>query len=156
MTITDDFTGTNGDPPDPSLWLETDAYNKMDIQTNKLDFDSQDSSDRDAQIDSVFTIQGDFDVQIDIEEVDGTNPSSSVQYASLKVISDTEFVQISLARGTSGKIWVREGTSTAWSYISRSIDNSKLRLMRSGSVIKCYPGLFGKMSKKCLENSITI
>jgi hypothetical protein len=137
--VDDDFTGNDGSAPDPVKWIEDDSNNKLDIQSNALDFDSQESSDTSANLDSIYDISGDFDIQIDVSEVDGANPSASIHYGSFRIISSSSAISsIAISRTSSGKLFTVSGTSTSLQNISRAIDSTKLRITRSGTTIKGF------------------
>ncbi len=97
-SIGDDFTGTNGDAPNPSLWEV--SYNGSDgtgeISGNKFRADiTNTSSDNWVNVRSKFELSGDFDIQIDFDEVSVDTPSSSDSYPSVfKVVYGSNYMRI--------------------------------------------------------------
>ena len=139
----DDFTGTDGDPPDTDRWTETDASNKMSIVSNALDFDSSEAADTTSYIESTFNLSGDFDIQVDFDIADYGNPSSGFHYIRLHVADGGgyeagNFCEIMAARQSSTSYWVVNGNVTAFTSVSRSVDSGKFRIVRSGSTITGY------------------
>ncbi len=138
--VDDTFTDNNGSAPNLDKWTEIDADNKLSIQNNKLDFNSEESAGAEARVNSNYTISGDFSIQVDIEELYGVNPATSNHNARLQINSaDFAYLWISIIRDdTNGKQFYVNGETTSSTYITRSLDITKLKLERSGSVIKGY------------------
>ena len=82
VDVDDDFTGTNGDPPNVHRWRQSGAdIDKQTIQSNKLNFNS--SSDGElATTYSRFLLSGDFDIQIDYDYTTLNQPSSGTNWAA--------------------------------------------------------------------------
>ena len=138
--VNDDFTGNDNDPPNSILWTESDTNNKMSIQSNKLEFDSQESVDISSSITSNYYLTGDFDLQIDLEILNFGTPSLGA-HSSRIYINDGSNICIILAgeKSASPNTYFRCNSTLDTNIdISRSISSTKLRLTRNGSVIKAY------------------
>ena len=139
------FIGSNGDAPNSNLW---DLHNNSQtgtgqIYNNKLRFSIPNTSNNETiYVDSNFYVSGDFDVQIDYTLISYNKPSSSCSYmARLEIdFADGGFSMLSVILCTDNKVkWVRDGSSTSWASNTRTVPSSgKLRITRTGSVIKCY------------------
>ena len=142
----DDFTGTNGDPPNTDKWTETDTDNVMDIQSNKLHFDGEGSGLKTSSVLSHFLFDGNsaFDIQIDFDLITWTTPSSDDNYVRLQIgrISGGEYVWMARQQGTGGatnrmRLVGSGGTNdSAWNWTGTT---GKFRFTWDGtSVLKAY------------------
>jgi hypothetical protein len=138
----EDFTGDDGDNPDSNLWTEIDSNSLLSIQSNALEFNSTSTGNHLAYINSKFLIEGDLDVQIDVNELAYTGPTSgddgSYCIFRLKDSATSTYTYLYLWRWRLGATFVAFGTSTGWTSISRSVSETKFRFTRIGSVIKGY------------------
>lgn len=134
----DDFTGTNGDAPNSYRWIETDTGSYLSIQNNKLEYDSQDVSDVYSFVKTNYNLAGDFDIQVDVEELNGGDPSDSTNHSRLQISDGTNYSWIRFERDSGGKQFNVGGSTSSSTNITRTIDVSKLRITRSGSMIKGY------------------
>ena len=81
-TWDDDFTGTNGDAPNTTKWVEEDPDNLLDIQSNKLNFDYTGTAFKYGEVvsnwyfpaDEDFELTVDFDVDT-LDASDGADPN---------------------------------------------------------------------------------
>jgi len=142
----DDFTGTNGDPPNTDKWTETDSDNVMDIQSNKLHFDGVGAGLRTSSVLSRFLFDGTsaFDIQIDFDLLTWTTPSSNDNYVRLQIgrISGGEYTWMARQQGTGGatnrmRLYGNGGTNdSAWNWTGTT---GKFRFTWDGtSVLKAY------------------
>ena len=134
-TTIDDFTGTDSDPPNTTLWrLPITAS----ILSNKLRITN--SSLKTGEVISKFILSGDFDVQIDYTNIVYPNIagwSASFQCVNLvnsKIVQNTR-------RYDSGQKYHAEYNDGSWhtiASVATSDISGKLRLVRSGNSVTCY------------------
>ncbi len=141
--LEDNFTGENGDAPRTDLWKvdNNSASGTVVINSNKLRL-SIPSTPADEYIitNSAFSLSGDFDIQVDYDEISNDPPSSSFSYPvkMLLVFSDmaTLFVAVQLRTGTknfyAGSTFATEGN------YETVISSGKLRLIRINGTITAY------------------
>jgi len=140
----DDFTGENGSLPNSTIWELVDTTN-LTIQDNKLNFNSNESSDEEFEIVSNFKLSGNFDIQIDIEPQTVTVPSVAYPYLLFFEIADAKtapsFYSHILFRRTSAPIWQMgtQGTDSPWA--ANTVDAQSInpvRLTRTSGVVKAF------------------
>jgi hypothetical protein len=142
----DDFTGTNGDPPDIDKWTETDPTNLMDIQSNKLHFDGEGSGNPRPYITSTFKFDGNyaFDIQIDFDLLTWISPSTNDNYVRFYIYADggSPYTYMARQQGTGGatnrmRLYGGSGTNDfAWNYTGTT---GKFRFTWNGSsTLKAY------------------
>lgn len=143
-SVDDDFTGDNDDPPRTDLWTTTSGNISFDssitIQSNQA-YIEMGGTDTGVRSTSIYTISGDFDVEIDIS---GTSSlASNSQLLRVEVASATDSTAYAFLGfgyvSPSKRIWDRiQAPGTACcndSYITRTNDYGSLRLVRKGSNI---------------------
>lgn len=84
-SVDDDFTGNNGDQPNPLIWTLTEAQGTSTalILNNQLRVTIPVSSlDELLRLDLIPRLSGDFELQIDYTDAGSTNPSSTASYPS--------------------------------------------------------------------------
>jgi len=133
----DEFTGTNGDPPNPTYW--TNAPSQVSIQNNELRFESCSAQ---RIVTSKFTISGSCDVQVDFNDFahDSYNNNSFVFQLYDGATQEDGFIRVaytSNANKFSGNIrhngsW---GTTTV---VDRNNDYGSVRIVHQGSVVTLY------------------
>ena len=137
----DDFTGTNGDPPNVHLW-KTTGVAPPEINNNELRISLNGSGG--GAIQSLFEIKGDFDVQIDWDMVTdpGTGGGLGSEYAlevridsnnRLKIYylpTNDEWTSRRFISGVSNDVDFSENIGTG--------DSRKLRITRVGSNWSSY------------------
>ncbi|MHC4674633.1 MAG: DUF6531 domain-containing protein, partial [Planctomycetota bacterium] len=140
----DDFTGSDGDLPNPALWSINGYPDHTRIQSGKLNIRS-DSSDTWNTIHSreTFWLRGDFDIQVDFEVVSG--PETSRWHGFLAIYNQaghyTRFErQYNDAQGGHGyRHFGYDGTNYPMEgTINRNDTSGKLKLTRSGATFKSY------------------
>jgi hypothetical protein len=139
----DDFTGTNGDPPDPDKWTETDSTNSMDIQSNKLHFDGEGAGNYTSYVASRFKFDGNsaFDLQIDFDLLTWTSPSSNDNYVRFDVRNGSQYTWMARQQGTGGatnrmRLYGSGGTNdSAWNWTGTT---GKFRFTWDGSTLKAF------------------
>ncbi|MCK5600972.1 hypothetical protein KAR91_03825, partial [Candidatus Pacearchaeota archaeon] len=144
----DDFTGSDDDPPDTDKWTEIDADNALDIQSNKLNFAYTGTSDIYAEIKSKWVFLGgeDFDVRIDFDSVVLDAPDGEVDentLPSLLIFDDpdtpTEWVAIGRLRVSTFNGYSCGGDDDSNQLDGTRQDSSgKLRIQKSGSTVKAW------------------
>ena len=145
-SVDDDFTGTNGDDPNTDLWDITDGT--PIITNNSLDLSYDNTSGGAAtntQVDSIYNISGDFDIQIDFKDIDFTGTGAGDQpvlyiyffvdlswYSRVGISayeSDTTLLYQGLNRIDGTSYYSQPGTTDT---------SGKFRLTRIGNVITSY------------------
>lgn len=147
--IKDEFSGTNGDSPDNTLW---DVYNNtasgtVDIQSNKLHINIPVSAN-DESISlvskNILPNSSYFDIKIDFSSLVSTQPTSSYSYPIQLRLTDiitgvNGFVCIQHAYNNSTRRYYYDGALWNSSNLIGINDTSgKLRLVKSGSTITFY------------------
>ncbi len=142
-TIYDDFSGTDGDDPNPDLW-EKEVLSGEDylfISDNQLAFWCLNTDYLcQVRLTGKFILSGDFDVQLFFDVFQYSSPSSSVHLFPRMFVSqasdDATIGHIAPyykdARYSAGGI-DEEGTSC-----KRGVDDSHIRMVRTSGVLKCY------------------
>ena len=143
----DDFTGTNGDPPNVHNWNPTGSTQYMSIQSNKLNFNSPgDNATYITRAISRFDLVGDFDIQIDFDITSLTQPDSSTSHLAIFLY------QVAGAGGANvaNVFRVHQSGAGVNGYDSNGTDSGgfdayndndstgKLRLTRVSGQIKCF------------------
>jgi hypothetical protein len=139
----DDFTGTNGDPPDPNKWEENDATNSLDIQSNKLHFDGEGSGNKISYVVSRFEFNGNsaFDLQADFDLLTWTSPSSNDNYVRFQVGTATTYTWMARQQGSGGstnrmRLYGNGGTNnSAWNWTGTT---GKFRFTWDSSTLKAF------------------
>jgi hypothetical protein len=103
----DDFTGSDDDPPDSTLWTVSDPGGYISIQSNALQFSCPASTTATSYIESKFPIYDNFDVQIDfnITSYDPNYNATVMDMVGLRVLhsgnAEGEYSGAAVARGVS-------------------------------------------------------
>ena len=129
----DDFTGTNGDPLDISVWVDQGASADWEIQGNKAYINI--GASKEAISTSLFRMSGDFDVQISFDSVSiGTVGLIRLlafnEDASYGAFIGAEKVGTDLISGSFRTASVFDGATS----IGRSNNYGQLRIYRDGNV----------------------
>jgi hypothetical protein len=132
----DDFTGNNGDPPDPAKWIPYSSSRSDDpvIDENRLKMDSH--SGTDSRVDSLFTLNGDdIEIQIDFEYGTGGDPNSTGKLELELRIDDSNFIQINRTWGDLDQYeGISEiGGSVTSNSVATTDDTGQLRVRRVGT-----------------------
>lgn len=131
-TISDSFTGDDGAPPNPALWIEK-GYSQWEIQSNKLNFSGNIGS---ASIQSQFYLSGNFSVQVDLEVVAEPNYTDTA-FSFYLYIPNTDPLEYFLIRtymdSGSNKYWQVYSPVTEGIQIGRVGTDHKIRFVRSGA-----------------------
>jgi len=140
----DDFTGTNGDPPNTDKWTETDSSNSLDIQSNKLHFDGGGAGNYTSYVASRSGFDGNsaFDVQVDFDLLTWTTPSTNDNYVRLGISTGPVYTWMARQQGTGGatnrmRLYGNGGTNdSAWNWTGTT---GKFRFTWDGSsTLKAY------------------
>jgi hypothetical protein len=140
--VNDEFTGDDDDPPDENLWQVTQNDGDiMSIQSNKLNINASGSGDKTARALSrwFFDDGEDFDITIDFDITTLDDPATSVQYAAVLQIENLDgslVGQISRARSSTTNGYSSSSTADSWSITADAHASGKLRLIRTGSIVK--------------------
>lgn len=146
--LDDDFSGNNGDDPDTKKWTKVLSTNgAVSIQSNKLhEAISTGASSEYTRIKTNYVFEGDFDIQIDFSSLSLGN---NYNYAGceLKVYpydgdsNNQAYIKAGYHSSHGGNMFMSYikigGTSTS-TFTSRSNNNGKLRLVKSGGSITTY------------------
>jgi len=130
----DEFTGDNGDPPNPIYWIN--EPNNVSIQDNKLHFNNAL-----LEVTSEFTITGDCDIQVDFDISHG-----SYQYNNMTLqlydgaTTEDSFIR---AKWENSADWFEsrirhEGTFQAPVAVSRSNQYGGFRITHEGTTVTIY------------------
>jgi hypothetical protein len=139
----DTFTGEDGDEPDKNLW---EVYNRSAsgtilINSNKLKFTiPSTSSDEIVRVESKFKLSGDFDIQVDYEEISNDAPSSSNSYPAWFGVftDDGNFCGIFTVYTSAYHYMGYDSTADSLTTNTTLYSSGKFRLVRSGSTITAY------------------
>jgi hypothetical protein len=137
--VDDTFTGPNGTLPNPDIWTINNgsASGTCLLNNNKLRISIPlSANDESIQIISNFELSGEFDIQIDYENISYTSPSSSVSFlGDLRVYGSTYRYYIGFQRTpTVHYIFVySNGGDNVQIKVSPQITSSKMKLTRDTS-----------------------
>ena len=143
----DSFEGAFGDPPKIDLWetTNTSETGTCQIHDNKLRLTIPvTANDEHLILKSKFKIGSDFDIQIDYDIISIVKPSSSYSYPiQLDVLFDdgtSIFIRLQYAFDNTNMKFSAGYTGGSEVYLDDGdyLSSSKLRLVRTGSVIKAY------------------
>lgn len=136
-SIDDDFTGTDGDPPNSTRWKTVETTNgTVQIYNNQLKLAASSSASNEyPNAQCRVNFPADFDVQIDFTDVsivdDGDGPEL---FCSFNTGSDDFFIKVTKNGGSKSFEWRFQVAGTKYiNHVSRTNDYGKLRLIRSGS-----------------------
>ena len=142
----DDFTGTDADPPDVEKWIvdNQSASGTAQINSNKLRISIPDTAnDERIVIRSTFEIAGDFDIQIDFDEISNDTPSSSNSFPVRMDVSTKDgtkycYIANMLLSDSTTRAVANSSQSENDFIVSYDESTGKIRFTRSGSTIKGY------------------
>lgn len=133
----DEFTGSNGDPPDPGKW--TIDAGDPEIQGNKLRHSVSSTANAERML-TRFVVQGDFDIQVDFDLI--TYPASNgYNFAIQARTADDERVSMGTGYDVDHRRYISQEFVTSWSTVQETTTadtSGKLRLVRSGSTLTFY------------------
>lgn len=136
----DDFTysGTGGSP-DIDKWSIGGDVDNVYLDNNTLCMRTTISGGINSSINSTFSLQGDFDYQIDI---DTTGCPNTAHWASeIRAMTETRYLALRREYDGAHKFNIRYyngSTETTAGSVTNTLAKSKLRLVRIGSTITCY------------------
>lgn len=138
----DRFTDSNGNPPNSTLWTETDS-GYMDIQLNKLNFADTGTTERISYITAKwnFSANASFGVTIDFDVTTLDAPDSGWNVVSLQCKNNDSSVKSRLYFGktTNSDDYRVQGTTTSSTAVDDGAPTSgKLRLLMSSGTLKAY------------------
>jgi len=140
----DDFSGTNGDPPNTDLWTEMlDEGVSATIQSDALNFDSPGgNSNYRNQFNSRFGLSGDFSIQIDFSISSLTAPTDSVSHAAYfrvnRASDNANMGYISRGRDTTTNKYWSDGASVSSSTFVTTDSSGQFKITRVSGVIKVF------------------
>lgn len=137
----DDFEGTDGNAPDPILWTveKLAADGTAQINSNKLRLlVPSTSADEEMAVHSVFSLSGDFDVEVEFTHVSSDPPSSSFSYPALLHVTfeNDVFAFIGYLLDSAGVFGIAARGETTYTVPTPTTE--KLRLVRTGSTLVGY------------------
>ena len=141
-TLSDNFTGTTGDPPNPRLWEKRNPLTgTIEINLNKLSYNMPVGATASYDyVKSIYFVDGDFDIQIDITALGYGNSLDGTGFELRCYInSSNEFFiknRVPSATGFHSRVKIN-GVSNEY-YVSRSNSTGKLRIKRSGNTVTTY------------------
>ncbi|MFT5728753.1 MAG: hypothetical protein ACI8PB_002909 [Desulforhopalus sp.] len=132
----DDFTGTDGDAPNPLLWTTgiPESY-VVKIDDNSL-YLSKPIGSGECSVDSTYSLPGDADVQVDYTLIDTS--LSNEWRAGISILLESGnrlWVTRAYSSGSRYLVLAYNGTTYAATYLSTSDTSGKLRIIKSGSTI---------------------
>jgi hypothetical protein len=138
----DYFTENNGDPPNAAKWTDSSvATGSIEIQANKLRAAVGSGSDADEGSATCLGVySGDFDAQTDVDEVVGaaTNGWGGRLWAEIDS-THVMFIQLRYSSGTDYEIGYNNGEGFTYpDNANRTYDYGRMRITRSGSIMKVY------------------
>jgi hypothetical protein len=141
-TWDDDFTGSNGDPPDKQKWYQHQVLNPSDIQNNKLNMTVTGSGDdRYSGVRSTFRLTGNFSVTMDFDLV--TYPSTQRWEVVIQLWNPSNDYRYSMGRhyrtGYNNHAYAAfkyEG-SWVWDTDPTTDTSGKVRIIRQGTNMYC-------------------
>lgn len=137
QNVDDDFTGTDGDAPDAELWevlLSTPGGlgHSCEISDNSLVTSvtavTSDVNSSFVAAQSLFTLSGDFDIEVDISSIRDITTSVSIHY-----FFSVNGINFSALRRSNNVLSWWSSTE-----IARSSDYGSMRFVRSGSNMDLY------------------
>lgn len=153
----DGFTGTNGDPPDTSLWdveITGSPPPTFELYNGTLKFSDYDNVTPGTGIaTSKFVLDGseDFDIQIDVDYqfIDYTI-NFTYKYCLLVVKNANRSIWAGVGMAAESYTHVAKGLCTIGSSTSYALggalQDTKFRLVKSGGVLKAYHWVSGQWS----------
>ena len=141
--LLDTFTGADGEYPDADRWLTTELSGfNLTKQNNKLYYSASSvPSDSYSFIRSIYTVSGDFDIQVDFDSYTASSYNNigvelMAQHLDTVNGNDLMYIKAGYYAGDAF-IWnsMVNGSWVGQSYASRNYSYGKLRLVRSGSTI---------------------
>jgi hypothetical protein len=134
----DDFTGSNGDPLDPTVWKEESDSAAFEIQSNKCYGNL--AADLRKNTTSIYPLEGDFSIQIDFDNwtTDPNNHLCSMRFFVLNSYSgSTDGGYIGLFSDSDEFVsdFKLSGSWQGTAETARSNGFGKLRIVRVGSNI---------------------
>lgn len=137
----DDFTGTDGDPPEPSRWTKG-GNETAQILANKLFLDLTTGSSDYAVLRGVF--EGDFDVQADFEldTYPATNSWGQELWFGKEGETSQNVIMVSRNYWNNDHYYIfKKQEGGAWAeiaYVSTSDTIGKLRMVKNGNHFSAY------------------
>ena len=148
-SVDDDFVGADGDSPDRDLWINgVDRYD-LSVVTDILVINSNTITPALANVDasavSEWTIEGDFDVQIDTTM--GTYAGTDAVHFRMLFEKSSQFDRIEIYRDVSSTIVYSYASLDGSTVLNINNDilvaNSKFRITRVGNLLKTYYDIGG-------------
>jgi hypothetical protein len=141
----DDFTGDDNDPANQDLWKEysVSGVNDSEILNNKLRC-AIDAGVNPSGVKSHFEFPGDFDIQIDWDEIVGPNSNGwDSIFRVVPQVTPNSYFHIFRAYNTTyqNHFGGNKKTNGAFGTVTRigtSLTTSKFKIVRVGTNIKCY------------------
>ena len=139
----DDFTGTDGDPPNVQRWIDVqNDGNLASIQDNKLNFYAGiGATNKEAIYESRFTISGDFDIRIDFSDWGISGPSVESSHINFIVRRESDDELLGLLRKrrkAPAAQYGSDGLDVTLDYAGSDDLSGKFRITRISGQIKTY------------------
>jgi len=142
LSVDDDFTGNDDDLPNAELWKATN-YPLPTIENNSLKLEAT-TENTQSDMFSMYSLQGDFDIQVDIDRTDTpiTNTSGFYFYVRDPVTADNFYMlDRTFASGHwEGKISKRVDavSTTLREETAGALADSKRRITRTGTFYEAF------------------
>lgn len=149
----DDFTGTNGDPPNSTIWeVISNQDNSFRIDNNEYEFEKNSYNATPETITYLtkgrFFFAGDFDIQVDLTNRNAGSSGGTWIYAGLGIEktdgSVWELVACRCYNGTNYREGIFDSNASGTPEYARNTSSytvpypSKFRITRSGSTVTAY------------------
>jgi len=139
--ISDDFTGSNGDPLSSKWTDESEGTGSVEIQGNRARITCGSGAGNTGMAELATEIVGDFDAQIDIDAF--VSPNVNTWQGALRFyIDSTHYFMVELWRSYNSWYWAATACNGGSSYSVesdyRQSDSGALRITRNGSNLIGY------------------
>jgi hypothetical protein len=137
----DDFNGTNGDPPKDTIWKTASSGDfVLEIQNNTLNFDPSDQLNHINYLDTRYSISGDFDIQISFDVNSESEPDDGANWLPLIGVHIDSVRVAYIGRATIGANpqYGSAGNDASFVSYNTSDTSGKLRLTRDSGQIRAF------------------
>lgn len=133
ISLDDDFTGTDGDAPDPAKWIESATVGPTyEIISNKLKVAASTTGVGNAYIRTVYSFSGDYDIQIDITNATG-NTGTATTWSRFRFGTSQLSVYYGIAHNNGEVEWTVSGSGLY--SVHKISGQGKARIRRVGNTI---------------------
>ena len=139
----DDFTGDDGDEPNPYLWGYSDGDATISIENNTLQIELAAGDIGNNHIQQHGKLVGDFDIQADLPDLLGQKTiTQGGIYLSNTLLGHVKWAAMMMNFSGGQQRWSfrydDDGSNSSQDYVNTSYAFGKLRLVRVGSTLSAY------------------